>query len=92
MSERDGYGFTGEDKYMVHKRAAGRCEHINCDRLSNGVVHHLESVFIAKLDNKPKSVISDPNLNALKLCEPHDIDLTRQQEYQVECLLWERKK
>jgi hypothetical protein len=59
---------------------------------NNNIVHHFEAVFIAKLDHKPKEVISDVTKNAFMLCDQDANDLDDQQSYQVDCLLYERSK
>jgi hypothetical protein len=88
--QRDGYGFSSIDKEVVHKRARNRCEFEDCPLPNNNIVHHLEAVFIAKLDDKPKEVIHDVTQNALMLCDQDAFNLDRQQDYQVDCLLYER--
>ena len=75
-NSRGGYGFNYSDKEKVARRARNTCEHIDCLRPNNGITHHLEGIFIAKLEKKPKSVIRNPELNALKLCNLHNLPIT----------------
>ena len=100
MGERDGYGFSLGAKREVHERAGRDCEFpgFECDRPNNGIVHHLTGVYEAKLSRRPmrgkefvvfkddKSAISDPDQNALMLCDPHAIQHDIQEEFQVACL------
>ena len=92
MEKRKGYGFNNIDKQKVRERANGNCEKPSCPLPNNNIVHHLEAVFIAKLDGKPKEVIHDVSQNALMLCDQDANDLDDQQSYQVDCLLYESRR
>lgn len=95
MEKRHGYGFSQEAKQIVHERAGNSCEWPNeppCELPNNKTVNHLESAFVAFLDHKDKRAITDPNQNALMLCQKHDDFLEAQQRFQAEQLLYERFK
>lgn len=89
---RRGYGFTQEAKQYVHERAGNSCEFPGevCLINNTGKVNHLEGAFVAFLDHKDKRIITDPEQNALMLCQKHDDFLEAQQRFQAECLLAER--
>lgn len=91
-NNRDGYGFTNEAKAFVHKRANSSCEFPGdvCPRPNTGKINHITGVFEARLDFKDRRAISDPTMNAVMLCEPHEATHDAQERFQVESLLGER--
>jgi hypothetical protein len=91
MEKRHGMAFSVEDKQSVRERAQGGCEFPpGCERPNTNKVNHLTGVFEAFLDNKDKRAIKDPNLNAVMLCEPHEVLHDAQEAFQVQSLLGER--
>ena len=89
IMEREGYGFSKEDKQTLRDTADGRCD-FGCGE-NNYTVHHITGCYIGKLDGIPSELIRDANLNASLLCddmaEMHD----KEEAYQVACLEYEKK-
>lgn len=83
--EREGYGFSSEAKRYVHERANRSCEFPAepCERRNNGIVHHITGVYEAKLSGMDKRVVSDPDLNAVMLCDPHALQHDIQEQEHV---------
>lgn len=91
---RAGYNFSPSEREVVRTRADGGCEFPGeeCLQENTGIVNHLTGVYEARLDNKTPESISDPNLNALMLCSTHSYSHDVQEQYQVECLKYEKAK
>lgn len=91
MVERYGYGFTPDQKAIVHKRSK-HCEFPEgCPEPVTGKVNHLTGVFIARMEGLERSAITNIDQNALLLCWDHERDLDRQEHYQQECIIYERQ-
>jgi hypothetical protein len=90
---RGGYAFTVDERINVRTNAQGKCEFPGekCERQNTGIVNHLTGCYEARLDEKTKESISDPNLNAIMLCNLHSILHDIQENYQVENLIWEKQ-
>jgi len=88
------YAFTSLDKNFVRNRGKGWCEFPGekCINPNNTQVHHLTGAYVARLDGKDPKSIRNPITNALMLCSEHAQDLDDMESYEVECLLYERKK
>ncbi len=85
---REGYNFSLEAKQKARDRAKGRCEFPGffCEEPNTNQVNHLQGCFIAKHEKLDPRVISDPDLNAILLCEAHQDDLDQQERIQVEIM------
>lgn len=83
--------FNNADKDKVHRRAGANCEFDSCTRPNNRIVHHITGVFEGKLKGVPMSTIENVNLNAIMLCDPHTLMHDKQERYQVDCLIYEKR-
>lgn len=85
---RGGYGFTQKDKQMVHQRAGKACEFpgFDCPEPNTGQVNHITGVAEGRMSGMPKSVVSDPELNAVMLCDSHELQHDLQENFQVNML------
>jgi hypothetical protein len=92
MSEREGYGFSPQDKQMVHQRAQNACEFPaeECPQPNNKIVHHITGCYEARLSGMPKEAVHDPTMNAVMLCDDHALQHDEQEMVQVGSLLVER--
>src|ERR1035437_1547455 len=89
---RKQYRFSSEERRVIHAEGGNSCQFPGevCERPNNGIVHHLTGVFEAWLDHKDPRAVSDPDMNALLLCNPHTYIHDAQERFQVECLKGER--
>jgi hypothetical protein len=91
---RQQYRFGSEERRVIHAEGGNSCQFPGeeCERPNNGIVHHLTGVFEAWLDHKDPRAVSDPDMNALLLCDPHAYMHDLQEKFQIECLKGERFK
>lgn len=83
------YGFSYEAREFARERADGACEFPGevCPSPNTGTVNHLTGCCIAyRLELDPES-ITDPEQNALMLCEDHQEDLDNQEHVLLETIM-----
>lgn len=85
---RKQYRFSQEAKREIHAEGGTSCQFPGevCERPNNRIIHHLTGAFEAWLDHKDPRAVSDPDMNALLLCNPHAYMHDAQERFQVECL------
>lgn len=90
---RELYGFSVEDRLLVHERAGDSCEFPGepCGENNDGRVHHLTGCHVSRLLELDPISIRDIETNALMLCEGHEQDLSRQEQEFVEVILYDRR-
>jgi hypothetical protein len=86
MTERDGYGFSPEDKQYARDRANGHCEWGQgaCDRPNTNRVNHLTGCFQGRVQGTPKEWVSDIRENSAMMCEPHEILHDKEERESIE--------
>lgn len=94
MNERDGYGFSLEDKQYARDRANGHCEFGNgtCNRKNSGRVNHLTGCYQGKLQGTPKEWVSNIRENSAMMCELHEAVHDREERLAIEEILYERPR
>jgi len=88
---RAGWEFSPDQKINVRQRSGGFCEFpAGCDRPNTAKVNHITGIYEARLDHKDRRAMSNPDLNAIMLCDTHEVQHDSQEEFQIECLLGEK--
>ena len=87
---REAFQFSNADKDMARQQADGTCQFPaeDCSEPNTGQVNHLTGCFIAHKEGLDRKVMTDPFYNAMMLCEDHQEDLDRQEDYQRECIIF----